>query len=57
MARGGAQKSKVHYKGKTDDFLVFLDDVEEFKKWQSDSSIPFAHFISPIKVFVTHKYV
>jgi hypothetical protein len=55
MPRGGAQKSKVHYKGETDDFLVFLDDLELFKKWQSDSSIPFAHFISPIKVFVTHK--
>ena len=55
MARGGAQKSKVHYKGKTDDFLIFLDDVEVFKTWLNDKSVPYAHFISPFKIYVTHK--
>jgi hypothetical protein len=55
MTRGGAQKSKVHFKGKTDDFIIFLDDVEAFKNWQTDKSVPYAHFVSPFKIFVTHK--
>lgn len=55
MTRGEATQIKVHYKGKNDDFLVFVDDSEEYKKWKSDSSIPMAHFVSAFKVFVTHK--
>ena len=55
MARGEPSQAKVHYKGNQDDFLVFVDDVEAFKKWKSDSSIPLAHFVSAFKIFVTHK--
>ena len=55
MARGDAQQVKVHYKGNDEDFLVFVDDIETFKKWKSDKSVPMAHFISTYKVFVTHK--
>lgn len=55
MTRGEATKSKIHYKGKTDDFLVFVDDVDTYKKWQSDKSIPLAHFISSFKIFLTHR--
>lgn len=55
MVRGEAQQTKVHYKGKEDDFIVFVEDAELFKKWKSDKSIPLAHFISSFKIFVTHK--
>jgi hypothetical protein len=55
MTRGEATQSKVHYKGKQDDFLVFVDDLETYKKWKEDSSIPLAHFVSAFKVFQTHK--
>jgi hypothetical protein len=55
MTRGGSQQSKVHYKGKTDDFLVFVDDVDAYKKWLTDSSVPQAQFMSSFKIFVTHK--
>ncbi|RYP49641.1 hypothetical protein DL768_004683 [Monosporascus sp. mg162] len=55
MVKGNASTTKVHYKGKEDDFLVFIDDVDTFRKWQKDKSIPMAHFISTYKVFVTHK--
>ncbi|RYP92745.1 hypothetical protein DL770_001134 [Monosporascus sp. CRB-9-2] len=55
MVKGNASTTKVHYKGKEDDFLVFIDDVETFKKWQKDKSIPMAHFISTYKVFITHR--
>lgn len=55
MARGETIQTKVHYKGENDDFLVFIDDPEEYKKWLKDSSIPLAHFVSSFKIFVTHK--
>lgn len=57
MTRGESTQSKVHYKGKQEDFLVFVDDVDTYKKWQSDKSIPPAHFISTFNVFLTHRYV
>jgi len=55
MTRGEAPQVKVHYKGKDDDFLVFVEDVNTYKKWQSDKSVPMAHFVSSFKIFVTHK--
>ncbi|VUC36137.1 unnamed protein product [Clonostachys rosea] len=55
MTRGGVTKSKIHFKGQHDDFIVFLDDTETYQKWLNDKSIPFAHFISPIQVYCTHK--
>ncbi|KAK1986528.1 shwachman-Bodian-diamond syndrome protein [Colletotrichum cereale] len=55
MVRGEAHQTKVHYKGQEDDFIVFVEDPELFKKWKTDKSIPLAHFISSFKIFVTHK--
>ncbi|KAF3075480.1 hypothetical protein TsFJ059_002764 [Trichoderma semiorbis] len=55
MTRGESTQSKVHYKGKQEDFLVFVDDVDTYKKWQSDKSVPLAHFISTFQVFQTHR--
>ncbi|GJC91934.1 Shwachman-Bodian-diamond syndrome protein [Colletotrichum higginsianum] len=55
MVRGEAHQTKVHYKGQEDDFIVFVEDVELFKKWKTDKSVPLAHFISSYKIFVTHK--
>ncbi|PON29331.1 shwachman-Bodian-Diamond syndrome protein [Trichoderma gamsii] len=55
MTRGEATQVKVHFKGKQDDFIVFVDDVETYKKWLSDKSIPLTQFVSTFKVFLTHK--
>ena len=55
MTRGEGTQSKVHFKGDTDDFVIFVDDVETYHKWQTDKSVPLAHFISSFKVFLTHK--
>ncbi|KAI3328871.1 shwachman-Bodian-diamond syndrome protein [Xylariaceae sp. AK1471] len=55
MTRGEATQIKIHFKGKDDDFIVFVDDNETYKKWLNDKSIPLAHFVSTFKVFVTHK--
>lgn len=55
MVRGEASQTKVHFKGNNEDFILFVDDAETYKKWKSDSSIPLAHFVSSFKIFVTHK--
>lgn len=55
MTKGEATQIKVHYKGKDDDFIVFVDDSETYKKWLNDKSIPLAHFVSTFQVFVTGK--
>ncbi|KAI8724889.1 SBDS domain-containing protein [Fusarium sp. LHS14.1] len=54
MARGETQQTKVYLKGSSEEFLIFIDDVEAYKKWQSDKSVPLAHFISSFKIFLTH---
>ncbi|PHH71431.1 hypothetical protein CDD80_5288 [Ophiocordyceps camponoti-rufipedis] len=56
MTRGESTQIKVHYKGKNDDFLIFVDDIETYKKWKTDRSIPLAHFMSSFKIFLTHKH-
>lgn len=54
MARGETQQTKVYLKGSSEEFLIFIDDVEAYKKWQTDKSVPLAHFISSFKIFLTH---
>ncbi|KAK1752403.1 ribosome maturation protein [Echria macrotheca] len=56
MARGETLQAKIHYKGSEDDFVVFLDSAEDYKKWLSDKSVPLAQVVSSFKVFVTHKH-
>lgn len=59
MTRGGAQTTKVHYKGHTDDFLVFVDDVESYKKYlaekEGEKTTPLAQVVSSFQVFTTDK--
>jgi hypothetical protein len=55
MTRGEGSLSKVHYKGKFDDYIVFVGDVDAYQKWLNDKSIPLAQIVSPFTVFLTHK--
>jgi hypothetical protein len=57
MVRGETIQHKVHYKGKDEDFVVFVDDVDSYKKWQGDKSVALAQVVSTFKIFVTHKSV
>lgn len=57
MPRGNAAQVKVHYAGKAEDFIIFVDDAQSVKKWKDDRSIPLAQVVSGFKIFVTHKYV
>jgi hypothetical protein len=55
MTRGEGTQSKVHYKGKTDDFIVFVDDADSYKKWEGDKSVALTQFVSAFEVFATGK--
>ncbi|KAH0595298.1 hypothetical protein MHUMG1_07048 [Metarhizium humberi] len=33
MTRGESTQTKIHYKGSDDDFLVFVEDVDQYKQW------------------------
>jgi hypothetical protein len=55
MARGEANQIKVHYKGKEDDFVIFVDDAKSAKDWVTDKTIPLAQVVSAFKIFVTGK--
>lgn len=57
MARGEGTQSKIHYKGKEDDFIVFAESAEDVKNWKKDHSIPLAQVVNSFKIFVTHKWV
>ena len=56
MPRGNAPQSKVHYRGKEEDFVIYIDDAESVQKWKEDRSIPLAQVVKGFKIFITHKY-
>ncbi|MCJ1224728.1 hypothetical protein MMC12_001373 [Toensbergia leucococca] len=56
MPRGNTTQSKVHYQGKEDDFVIFVDDAQSVQKWKADRSVPLAQVVSGFKIFVTHKH-
>ena len=57
MARGEGQQTKCHYKGKDEDFVVFVEDAKSARDWKTDKTIPLAQVVGSFKIFVTHKYV
>jgi len=56
MPRGNAAQSKVHYQGKDEDFIIFVDDAQAVENWKKDRSIPLAQVVSGFKILVTHKH-
>ncbi|KAB8229799.1 hypothetical protein ETB97_011875 [Aspergillus alliaceus] len=56
MPRANEPTSKVFYKGSSDDFIVFVDDVQILNNWRKDRSIPLADVVNGFKIFVTHKH-
>ncbi|OBT67598.1 hypothetical protein VE03_03761 [Pseudogymnoascus sp. 23342-1-I1] len=55
MARGQGLQSKVHFKGNTDDFLVFVEDPALLKKWRDDKTIALVEVVDAFKIFTTGK--
>ncbi|KAJ5296113.1 hypothetical protein PENANT_c021G00732 [Penicillium antarcticum] len=56
MARGNETASKIFYKGKSEDFIVFVDDLEILQKWKNDRSIALVDVLNGWKIFVTHSH-
>ncbi|GMG01210.1 unnamed protein product [Aspergillus oryzae var. brunneus] len=54
MTRANEQTAKVFYKGSSEDFVVFVDDIEILNNWRKDRSIPLADVVNGFKIFVTH---
>lgn len=55
MPRSNVATAKVFYKGASDDFVVFVDDIGTLNNWRNDRSIPLASVVNGWKIFVTHK--
>ena len=55
MPRGNAPQTKVHYQGKDEDFVIYVDGSKAVQDWKKDRSIPLAQVVSGFKIFVTHK--
>jgi hypothetical protein len=55
MARGNDSQTKVHHKGKNDDFIVFVESAAAVQEWKKDKSVPLAQVVNGWKVFITHK--
>ena len=55
--KGNASVTKVHYRGNTEDFVVFIDSPADLEAWKKDSSIPLAQVVNSFKIMITHKSV
>merc|ERR1712072_968435 len=56
MPRGNEAQCKVHYKGKSDDFIIFVDSAQAVRDWKNDKTVALATVVSGWMVFVTHKH-
>lgn len=55
MPRGAGNVTKVHFKGSSDDFIVFVSSEEAVQNWKKDSTIPLVDVVDSFKVLVSHK--
>jgi hypothetical protein len=55
MPRGVAPQTKVHFKGKEDDFIVFVEDANALNDWKGAKSIPLTQIVASFKIFISHK--
>jgi len=56
MPRGEGERAKVHYKGESDDFVVFVESIDAVKAWKEDPSKPIIDVVDSFNIFVTHKH-
>jgi hypothetical protein len=57
MAIGDTRQSKVLYKGRSEDFVIFVADINATQNWRKDHSIPLAQVMDGWKIFTSHQYV
>ncbi|KAJ5918003.1 hypothetical protein N7454_010378 [Penicillium verhagenii] len=56
MPRANDTAAKVFYKGKTEDFIVFVDDLDILQKWKNDRSIALSDVLNGWKILVSHSH-
>ncbi|KAL2814573.1 ribosome maturation protein [Aspergillus cavernicola] len=54
--RATEPSNKIFYKGKSDDFIIFVEDTATLNNWKNDSSVPLADVVNGWKIFVTHRH-
>lgn len=54
MVRGEGQQTRVHFKGKDDDYIVIVEDGM-VPQWKKNSSIALAQVVGSFDVFTTNK--
>ena len=55
MTRGETIQTKCHYKGASEDFIVFVESIKAVEDWKKDKSVPLAQVVDSFKIFVTHQ--
>jgi hypothetical protein len=55
MPRGNGPQTKVLYKGKKEDFIVFVDCPKDLKAWRANKLIPLAQVVAGFKIMISHK--
>ena len=54
--RGNSTQTKCHYKGASEDFIVFVESIKAVEDWKKDKSVPLAQVVDSFKIFVTHQH-
>jgi hypothetical protein len=55
MTRGNTRQSKVYYKGRTEDFVIFVADITAVQNWRKDHTLPLAQVMDGWKIFTSHQ--
>ncbi|RDK41068.1 DUF1960-domain-containing protein [Aspergillus phoenicis ATCC 13157] len=56
MAHGNRTQSKVFYKGRTEDFVIMVEDATAVREWRRDNSTPLAQVLDGWKIFTSHQH-
>jgi hypothetical protein len=55
MTRGNTKQSKVYYKGRAEDFVIFVADITAVENWRKDHTLPLAQVMDGWKIFTSHQ--
>ncbi|KAJ5453735.1 ribosome maturation protein [Penicillium daleae] len=55
MTRGNTMQSKAYYKGRTEDFVIFVEDITAVQNWRKDHTLPLAQVMDGWKIFTSHQ--
>jgi hypothetical protein len=55
MTPGNARQSKVYYKGRTEDFVIFVADITAVQNWKKNHTLPLSQVMDGWKIFTSHQ--